>query len=112
MQETKLKTTRIIAISVAAILTSIIILVASNFYFLNTNNENLELIESFHNRKLDIISRMTHIVRERSLVMLAMYVEDDEWKIDEQFMKFNSLAAEFIRLRNIELISYREFINR
>ena len=100
MPNVKLKTTRIITLSVAAILFSIVVLVAANFYFLNTTNENLALIENFHNRKVDIVSRLTHIVRERSLVMLAMYVEEDEWKIDEQYMKFNSLAAEFIRLRD------------
>ena len=100
MPATKLKSTRIIAISLAVILLSIFILAASNVYFLNNTNENLAAIEDFHNRKLDIISRMTHIVRERSLVMLAMYVEEDEWKIDAMYMKFNSLAAEFIQLRD------------
>lgn len=100
MPSAELKTTRIVALSVAAILLSIVVLVASNFYFLNTTDRNLSLNENFHNRKLDIISRLTYIVRERSLVMLAMYVEDDEWRIDEQYMKFNSLAAEFIRLRD------------
>jgi diguanylate cyclase (GGDEF)-like protein len=99
MTAAKLKTPKIVLLSASAILLSLVVLVASNFYFLKMTNENLAIIENTYNRKLDILSRMMHIVRERSLVMLAMYVEDDEWAIDEQFMKFNALAMRFIRLR-------------
>ena len=99
MAEVKLKTTSVVILIATAVLVSIVVLVASNFYFLNNTNKNLADIDNAYNQKLDIMSRMTHIVRERSLLMLAMYVEDDEWLVDEKYMKFHALAGEFMQLR-------------
>lgn len=95
----KLKSTKIIVLSAAAILLSIVVLVVSNFYFLKSTNYNLTEVDNLHNKKLDIILRMTHIVRERSILMLTMYLDDDVWKVDEQYMKYNKLARDFILLR-------------
>ena len=83
MAEVKLKTTSVVILIATAVLVSIVVLVASNFYFLNSSNKNLADIDNTYNQKLDIMSRMTHIARERTVLMLAMYVEDDEWLVDE-----------------------------
>lgn len=96
----KLKSTRIIVLSATSILFSIIVLAFSNIYFLKTTNNNLTVIDNTLNHKLDIILRMTYIVRERSMIMLTMYLDDDVWNVDECYMKYNKLALDFIQLRD------------
>lgn len=87
-------------LSTTAVLFAIIILIFSSLYFLKTTNDNLAEVDNFHNRKLDIILRMTHIVRERSMVMLTMYLEDNVWNVDDLYMRFNRLALDFTQLRD------------
>lgn len=96
----KLKSTRIIVLSATSILLSIMVLAFSNLYFLKTTNNNLTVIDNTLNRKLDIILRMTYIVRERSMIMLTMYLDDDVWNVDDGYMKYNKLALDFIQLRD------------
>lgn len=100
MSRIKLKSTRIIVLSATAILLAIVILIFSSLFFLKTTNDSLAEVDNSYNRKQGVILRMTHIVRERSMLMLTMYLEDDIWNMDDQYMKFNRQTLAFIRLRD------------
>ncbi|MDH5178396.1 MAG: diguanylate cyclase [Gammaproteobacteria bacterium] len=96
----KLKSTRIIVLSTTAILLSIVILILANLYFLHSTNRHLDAIDKQYNQKLDIILRMTYLVRERSMIMLTIYLDDDPWSVDEHYLKYYQLAVDFITLRD------------
>lgn len=99
MPKTKLKTTRVIFISTILMILAISLLALSSIYLLKTTNEHIVNIDNSNNQKLDIIQRMSHIARERSLLMHTMYLESDVWKVDDHYMKFMGLVPRFIRLR-------------
>lgn len=96
----KLKSTRVFTISAFATLTLIVVLALTNLYLLRSTSKQLASIDDVNHRKLDIVLRMTHIVRERSMVMLTMFIDDDMWRTDENYMKYNKLALNFIQLRD------------
>ena len=98
-----LRTTRVLIIDAAMVMLFSILLVLANFFLLDHANDNLKRIDDLHSRKLEIILRMTNIVRERSMMMLTMYVEDDFWKLDEEFLVFHKFAVDFIKLREMML---------
>jgi len=62
-------------------------------------NQSLETISQKHNARVDLLVSMRRIVRERSLAMYAIYLTNDPFKKDEEFMYFNGLAENFIKLR-------------
>lgn len=62
-------------------------------------NHNLETISQQHNARVDLLVSMRRIVRERSLTMYAIYLTKDPFDKDQEFMYFNSLAENFIKLR-------------
>jgi diguanylate cyclase (GGDEF)-like protein/PAS domain S-box-containing protein len=62
--------------------------------------DKVAIIHEHHNTKVDLLHEMSRVVRERSLRMYAMYFKDDPWFRDQEFLRFNALAVEFIRLRD------------
>lgn len=74
------------------------ILVVQNFYFLEKNHSIQENVENTHNRKVDVIMRLTKVVRERSLHMVTMYLSRDPWEQDEIFQKYHKLKLVFLEL--------------
>lgn len=97
----KLESKQIIVANAAVVLLFIAILLIVNLFYFNRLNNNLSTVNDIHNRKLDIITQMSRIVRDRSLTMLNMYLSEDVWYIDEQYLHFHNLAAEFIELRGL-----------
>ncbi|TDX99630.1 GGDEF domain-containing protein [Thiohalophilus thiocyanatoxydans] len=95
----KLESKQIIIVNAVVVLLFIVILVTVNLFHFNHLNSNLSSINEIYNTKLEIITRMSRIVRDRSLTMLNMHLSNDIWHIDEQYMRFNQLAPEFIQLR-------------
>lgn len=62
------------------------------------DERHIELITE-RSQKTELIQRMRAIVRERSLSMYALSYMQDPFRRDEEFIHFNDLASDFIRLR-------------
>lgn len=62
--------------------------------------DKVATIHEHHNTKVDLLHEMSRVIRERSLRMYAMYFKDDPWLRDQEFLRFNELATEFIELRD------------
>lgn len=95
-----LRTRQILRLNAIVLVFFIAVLSVLNIFLFKENNSLLSDIDAKHFKKLDIITQMSHIARERSLAMLAMYLTRDPWNKDEQFMHFHSLAPKFIKLRD------------
>lgn len=76
----------------------ITILIAQNFYFLDRNNTAQETIDNIHTRKIDVVMRLSKVVRERSLLMVTMYLSNDPWEQDKIFARFHKLKLVFLKL--------------
>lgn len=87
----------------------IAILIALNFYFLDRNNSTQAKIDNIHNRKVDVVMRITKVVRERSLHMVTMYLSRDPWERDEIFRKFHKLKLVFLDLhKEMQILGFAE----
>jgi len=101
MPETRtIQSSRIIITYTLLLSLFILLLVAQNFYLLDKNHTTQATVDNVHNRKVDVIMRLSKVVRERSLHMLTMYLSNDPWKQDEIFTKFHKLKLVFLELRN------------
>ncbi|MDZ7805441.1 GGDEF domain-containing protein [Thiohalophilus sp.] len=96
----KLESRQILVVNAAVVLLFVMVLVFVNLFYFNRLNNTLSTINDVHNRKLDIITQMSQIVRDRSLIMLKMHLSEDVWHIDEQYMHFHAMAPRFIQLRD------------
>ncbi|MFO8024907.1 GGDEF domain-containing protein [Thiohalophilus sp.] len=90
---------QIIITNAVVVLLFVAILVFVNIFYFNQLNSRLSTINDNYNRKLEALTQMSRIVRDRSLTMLNMHLSDDVWHIDEQYMHFHKLAPEFMALR-------------
>ncbi len=97
--EKKLKTTRVLVLNASLIILFAIVMVGANIILTNHVNNNLKKIDDTREKKLNLILNMSQIARERSAIMLRMYVEEDTWKIDNDFFRFHKLAIKFISYR-------------
>lgn len=95
-----LKTTRVLVIDTAIVLLFAVALVSANIYLTNHISNSLKEISDNRELKLNLALEMAQIARVRSSIMLKMYVEQDPWRIDEDFIKFHKIALDFIQLRN------------
>jgi diguanylate cyclase (GGDEF)-like protein len=80
-------------------LSFLVLLVASNIFFMNKMNNDLMAVDEHQSQKLYLILQLEEIVRERSLSMLTMFMSDDPWFRDSEYMRFHKMAADFILLR-------------
>ncbi|MDR9437860.1 MAG: GGDEF domain-containing protein, partial [Thiohalophilus sp.] len=90
---------QIIIANATVVLVFVAILVFVNIFYFNQLNNRLSTINDNYNHKLEILTQMSRIVRDRSLTMLNMHLSEDIWLIDEQYMHFHKLAPEFVTLR-------------
>ena len=90
---------KIIITNTAVMLSFLIFLVASNIFFMNKMNNVLMAIDENQSQKLYLILQLEKIVRERSLSMLTMYMSDDPWFRDDEYLRFHKMASDFISLR-------------
>jgi diguanylate cyclase (GGDEF)-like protein len=96
----KLESNNVVILNAIVILVFLTVLVFVNLYYHHRMNITLSNINDTYNRKLDIIAQMSRIVRDRSLSMLNMYLSDNTWEIDKQYMDFHQQAVRFIDLRD------------
>jgi hypothetical protein len=89
----------VIAAGSALMITLMVSLTIIGLSNMSSINHSLETISEQHNARVDILVSMRRIVRERSLTMYAIYLTDDPFDRDDEFMYFNSLAENFIKLR-------------
>ena len=97
--KTKLKTTRVLLIDTLLIVLLAIAFVSTNLYLTNHVQTSLKAVDEKLEIKLDTVLKMGNVARERSDLMLSMYNETDDWKIDDEFQRFHKLVLDFIQLR-------------
>ena len=91
---------KIIITNTVIMLLFLLFLVASNILFMNKMNTTLMAIDQLQSQKLYLILQLEEIVRERSLSMLNMYMSDDPWFRDDEYMRFHQMASSFVTLRD------------
>ena len=89
----------IIAAGSAFMITLMVSLTIVGLSNMSNINQSLESISQEHNARVDLLVSLRRIVRERSLTMYAIYLTDDPFQKDDEFMYFNGLAENFIELR-------------
>lgn len=97
---TRLKSTRVVTIDAALILVIAVTLVALNLYLLERTNSQLIGIDKEREYKLEQVSTMKSVIRDRSLVMVDMAMEKDVWAFDEKYLRFYAMAGDFIGARD------------
>lgn len=90
----------LIAVSTGVVLLLVLGLSAISINYMTSAQESMINITENHNTKIDLLSDMGKLVRERSLRLHAMYFNEDLWRRSEEFEKFSNLAPEFIKLRD------------
>ncbi len=63
-------------------------------------HHRMEAVADRHNVKADLIFSMRNIVRERSLSLYLMYLMEDPFAREDEFIRFTNMAGEFIVLRD------------
>jgi diguanylate cyclase (GGDEF)-like protein/PAS domain S-box-containing protein len=63
-------------------------------------NQRMEAIAKDHNVKIELVTRLRTIARERAILVHGMILMDDPFARDEALMRFRRLAADFIRARD------------
>lgn len=94
------RTPRTLIAGTAVISLLILVLAAVSLSYLSAVRDRVVTISAHHNTKIDLLHEMSRVIRERSLRMYAMYFKDDPWIRDDEFLRFNTLASDFIRLRD------------
>lgn len=99
MTETRTtQSSRVIIKYTVLLLLLIVIGVLQNFYLLDKTHSTQSQIDNIHNRKVDVVMRLSKVVRERSLYMVTMYLSKDPWEQDEIFTKYHRLKLVFLEL--------------
>lgn len=96
----ELRSAKIIISNTAVMLAFLVLLVASNLLFMNKMNNDLVAVDNHESRKLYLVLQIEEIIRQRSLSMMAIYLSDDIWFRDSEYLRFHEMAATFITLRN------------
>lgn len=94
--------TRTQSIIVASTLTGVLLIVVlslTSINYLVSLHNKIDIINQQDMAKVVLLHKMSHIVRERSLRMYAMYFSKDVWSRDTEYQRFHYLATEFIDLR-------------
>lgn len=94
------RSSKVIKKYTAFLLLIIVIVVVQFFYLLERNYSTQAEIDNVHNRKVDIVMRLSKVVRERSLYMLTMYLSKDPWEQDDIFTKYHHLKLVFLELHD------------
>lgn len=88
----------IVAGTLMGILLILVLSLTSINYLISLHNK-IDTVNQQDLAKVVILHKMSHIVRERSLRMYAMYFSKDIWSRDSEYLRFNGLARDFIELR-------------
>jgi len=96
----KKSATRSISIGFVIVILLLIILTSIAALRLSAIDRSQERFVQQDTVKFEILQAMRKIVRERTLTMLTMVRRTDPFDLDDEFMHFNQLAREFIKLRH------------
>jgi len=95
--------TRTQSVIIAGTLTGlllILVLALTSVNYLFALRNDIKTVNQRDLAKVVILHKMSHVVRERSLRMYAMYFSQDIWQRDAEYQRFHALALEFITLRD------------
>lgn len=85
--------------SVLITLSLLALYVALSLLYLSSLQSDMNRVSEVHNRKVEIIHRMSNIVQARSLYLYTVALNGDPWFRDRQYMEFRNVAVDFIELR-------------
>lgn len=89
----------VIAIGSSLMIALMISLALSAMSHMAVIKQNMETITHERSERINMLTSMRRIVRERSLTMYAIYLTQDEFDRDAEFMRFHAMAEQFIKLR-------------
>lgn len=89
----------IIALGFGAVLVLMAALTFSALRVLDVSSQRLETIVNTNNIKSELVVQMRTAARERTLGLHRMLLLEDPFKLDDEWMRFNRLAADFIEAR-------------
>lgn len=89
----------VVAASSAIMVVLMVLLTVVGLSRLKDINNRIEQLAHTHTTKTKFLHTLRSIVRERSLAMYAIYVAQDPFLRDEEYMRFRALATEFIAVR-------------
>jgi len=89
----------VIAIGSSLMIALMISLALSAMSHMASIKQSMETITNERAERINMLSTMRRIVRERSLTMYAIYLTQDAFERDVEFMHFNAMAEQFIKLR-------------
>ena len=89
----------VIAIGSSLMIALMITLAVSAMTHMTSIKASMETITHERSQRIDLLTNMRRIVRERSLTMYAIYLTMDAFDKDAEFMHFNAQAEQFITLR-------------
>ena len=89
----------IITAGAAVMILLIILLTVIGLGYMTKINERMNQVIEVHNKRADLLFSMRRIVRERSLAMYAIYLTQDPFDRDDEFIRFRGLAEQFIKAR-------------
>jgi len=96
----ELRSAKIIIANTSVMLAFLILLVASNLFFMNKMNSDLMSVDEYQSKKLYLVLQLEEIIRERSLSMMSIYMSEDPWFKDSEYLNFQGMASRFIILRD------------
>lgn len=82
-----------------AVLILFSLIIGTGLYQNHTTNQNVSQIVRLHGLKTELITQMYNAARERSICLFTMVSQDDPFKRDEAYLRFNGYAAQFARAR-------------
>ena len=89
----------VIAFGSSLMIALMVSLAVTGISHMGSIKDAMETITTERAERINILTGMRRIVRERSLTMYAIYLTKDPFQRDDEFMHFNALAEQFIKLR-------------
>jgi diguanylate cyclase (GGDEF)-like protein/PAS domain S-box-containing protein len=89
----------VIAIGSSLMIALMIALAVSAMSHMSAIKASMETITHERSQRIEVLTNMRRIIRERSMTMYAIYLTADPFDKDVEFMHFNAQAEQFIKLR-------------
>ncbi|HEY5603642.1 MAG TPA: EAL domain-containing protein [Gammaproteobacteria bacterium] len=89
----------VIAVGSSLMIALMISLAITGISHMGSIKDAMQTVTTERAERITIITAMRQIVRERSLTMYAIYLTEDPFLRDEEFLYFSALAEQFIKLR-------------
>lgn len=97
--KSKLQATRVLFLDISLILAISVVLILLNLFLVQRINSQLENIDAVRAQKVELLKKMKKIVRLRSIIMVELAAEKDDWEFQDKYFQFHQLAVEFINAR-------------